>query len=376
MPFTTPKNYVTQFQHQDWIDNVDRVQAAGENGFNRRFHGLEEEFERVKTVLDNLATIATELQTAVANLQGPGQIGDTLNLKNLTVQEKVGIGTLAPDTNLHVQKNQNATTRVLIENTDPGANAGTRFIARESPTKAVELGYINSGVGAFRDLNPNTAYVAALLDASALAFNHQGTGPITFHTDDWRERMRISHNGNVGIGTTDPKGKLSVMQTVAGLSTGLQISSHHTPGVVAGAIIDAFDDGGVTVRGLTLQSNGGNVGIGTTGPAATLDVNGTARIGNWYQQNLDSNGYARVGSLLIQWGQTGAIQGDENGQVTFPIAFTNVYQVVATDDSADNFDNWAKVRNVDVTGFVARREWPGPPAAKGSGTVRWIAIGQ
>jgi len=44
-------NYTPGFQHQDWIDNVDRVQAGSTNGFNARFHALEAEFQRLSTVL-------------------------------------------------------------------------------------------------------------------------------------------------------------------------------------------------------------------------------------------------------------------------------------------------------------------------------------
>ncbi|MER5961468.1 hypothetical protein [Streptomyces sp. NPDC002057] len=36
--------YRPQFTHKDWIDNQDRVQAGGEEGLNRRFHQLEDEF--------------------------------------------------------------------------------------------------------------------------------------------------------------------------------------------------------------------------------------------------------------------------------------------------------------------------------------------
>ncbi|MFJ3765959.1 hypothetical protein ACIPQJ_01655 [Streptomyces sp. NPDC090082] len=36
--------YEPRFQHKDWIDNQDRVQAGGDNGLNDRFHRLEDEF--------------------------------------------------------------------------------------------------------------------------------------------------------------------------------------------------------------------------------------------------------------------------------------------------------------------------------------------
>jgi hypothetical protein len=53
--------YKRTFKHQDWTDNVDRVQAGGPGGFNIRFHSLEAEF-------DNLYSIATQLHDTLATL--------------------------------------------------------------------------------------------------------------------------------------------------------------------------------------------------------------------------------------------------------------------------------------------------------------------
>jgi hypothetical protein len=39
--------YNRAFAHQDWIDNEDVVQAEGENGFNVRFHAVEDELDKV-----------------------------------------------------------------------------------------------------------------------------------------------------------------------------------------------------------------------------------------------------------------------------------------------------------------------------------------
>jgi hypothetical protein len=46
-----PTGYTRQFQHTDWIDFVDPVQAGGGNGFNERFHALESEFDLVATAI-------------------------------------------------------------------------------------------------------------------------------------------------------------------------------------------------------------------------------------------------------------------------------------------------------------------------------------
>jgi len=86
-------------------------------------------------------------------------------------------------------------------------------------------------------------------------------------------------NGNVGIGTTSPASKLTVMDSISGLTTGLQITPYHTPSVIAGTKLNAYDADGTTVRALALQSNGGNVGIGTTAPSAVLEVAGNVKFG-------------------------------------------------------------------------------------------------
>src|SRR5713101_10104234 len=43
--------YKRTFQHEDWIDNEDVVQAGGEKGFNVKFHALEAEFDQLSNVI-------------------------------------------------------------------------------------------------------------------------------------------------------------------------------------------------------------------------------------------------------------------------------------------------------------------------------------
>ena len=56
-----PITYTPQFAHADWQDLVDRVQAGGGNGFNRRFHDLEAEFTRISTVVGQIDAALTAL---------------------------------------------------------------------------------------------------------------------------------------------------------------------------------------------------------------------------------------------------------------------------------------------------------------------------
>lgn len=56
-------SYNPQFQHQDWIDNVDRVQAGGPNGFNGHFHALEAEFQAISQAIAQISTALDALGT-------------------------------------------------------------------------------------------------------------------------------------------------------------------------------------------------------------------------------------------------------------------------------------------------------------------------
>ncbi|MCD0449201.1 hypothetical protein LO762_08370 [Actinocorallia sp. API 0066] len=51
--------YTPEFQHTDWVDNVDKVRAAGDNGFNSRFRAIEEEFHRISKAVAALGTTPT-----------------------------------------------------------------------------------------------------------------------------------------------------------------------------------------------------------------------------------------------------------------------------------------------------------------------------
>jgi hypothetical protein len=57
----TPINYDPTFQHTDWVDNVDRVQASA---FNDRFHGLEAEFTTLRSVITQISDALTALGQA------------------------------------------------------------------------------------------------------------------------------------------------------------------------------------------------------------------------------------------------------------------------------------------------------------------------
>ena len=69
-----PTGYTRQFQHTDWIDFVDPVQAGGNNGFNERFHALESEFDLISTAITSVDNALTSFE------QTPPAVGLTLAL--------------------------------------------------------------------------------------------------------------------------------------------------------------------------------------------------------------------------------------------------------------------------------------------------------
>jgi hypothetical protein len=153
----------------------------------------------------------------------------------------------------------------------------------------------------------------------------------------------IDASGNVGIGTASPNLKLDVQGGGARLlqngGVALNFSNNSTRNWDIGlaASTDAFYIKDVVANSTRVTiDTGGNVGIGTTSPAAKLDVYGTVHIGatantngsavniaqgNYNQVNLTYAGYSGWG-LLIGYGD-GSASGSYHGLNTAAIINVN-----------------------------------------------------
>jgi hypothetical protein len=141
--------------------------------------------------------------------------------ESYTQESYVGIGTNDPHTSLVIKKSAGGALGPILTLQNDGGWAGAGG--------AIDFnGYV---VGA----NEATARVRSLDDgdySSHLAFYSKEPGAVGKRL---QERLRISSNGNVGIGTTDPKGKLHVAGDAlfdgkVGIATGDPQSKLHVSG--------------------------------------------------------------------------------------------------------------------------------------------------
>jgi len=218
---------------------------------------------------------------------------DTSTLMTLLNGGSVGIGTTSPTHKLEVLNTANSATYVRINNQNTGAAAYT----------GVDL---QSYGGGWQVRVP-----ASTIFANSLQFS--------FNDD---ERVRITYDGNVGIGVTSPNSKLDIRNGNLELSDSAfgNIPEIRFTGNSGGryvfAGIKADEDGqfnGHLEFWTTPVSNNntaanaafaermritsaGLVGIGTTSPTARLDVSGGGlSVSGWSNNNSGTTGGVEIG---------------------------------------------------------------------------------
>jgi hypothetical protein len=277
----------------------------------------------------NPVTVATATNVYIAG--APAQGANTTLTKSLALQVasgdsafqgNVGIGTTAPANQLHVagtaQANSfyvpvggttsvfNAALTLYAPNGSAynpnGAIAGVQLLqANNTQAQDGSASYI-SATARNSSVNNQASYFGSVSTSS-------GNTPVTvigqqIGAANYIERLRIDQNGNVGIGTTSPSQMLHVAGNIS--SGGVLIRSAATQATAtdihlgSDGSMDAydnfdiiFDSNGAGAAAFRIKTGSwvpnaatelfridksGNVGIGTTTPQATLDVNGTVRL--------------------------------------------------------------------------------------------------
>jgi hypothetical protein len=223
---------------------------------------------------------------------------------------RLGIGTTAPTNSLsvvggsiNVTNNQNGATEVQIMNSTNGTSATSRLLLNAGGSQDI-IGSTAPGYTALSQLD-NSLFMRTG-GGHSINFVTSDAQPIEFYTNN-TERVRIDSIGNVGIGTTSPIAKLEATASTSGAfpitasDSGLNNGDWFGIGLrgytggsgsIKSAIVKvrngtfsvgdiAFlnnstaDDSNAALSDEKMRiTSAGNVGIGTTSPAAPLDVMG------------------------------------------------------------------------------------------------------
>jgi hypothetical protein len=242
----------------------------------------------------------------------------------------VGIGTSSPQSGLEVSATAVGaiTVPLTVSNQDTSVT-GT----------GVGIGFVVDGVANAFGAQIEAERTASAYHASALKFRTRDTSG-----GGLLERMRIDSGGNVGIGTGSPAAVLDVVASSGGdkgvrvKNTGLgraavEIDAGGTSTAKLGFLNQGTSTGQInsstTVPFIFSGANStermridssGNVGIGTSSPARSLDVNGVIRVADntpveWGGVTTRISGSSASNTLFFSTNNTERMRIDSGGNV-------------------------------------------------------------
>lgn len=240
----------------------------------------------------------------------------------------VGIGTAGPVTNFHVVK-PTYSDSLAVARFDNGnqtayqAGYDTALIVQPD-VACLRLIETNGGTqAAQQELSMAVGDGDAVIRSSSTATNglsimvNASPGNPGYNEGLGTLGLKIANSGDVGIQTTDLRGRLTIKGSSGGPSNTLWLTTNTYSqgssgstlilghGAASGStygIINNMIAGQTAYGNLVLQSGGGNVGIGATGPAEKLEVaGGSVSIGNDYAYKSKSSGGTAV-SLIFAGG--------------------------------------------------------------------------
>ena len=251
-----------------------------------------------------------------ASFDTSNNVGVVINGNNTTASQIIGFSNSNSTYNeLHLRTNSTSTDGLYI---DASSNVG---IGRTDPSERLDVdGKIRARSWFTGADNTNTLYSSTSTGVYLQGSSFTGAGSvISFRRTDGSIKAVVNtETGNVGIGTTSPSAKLSVVGSgenggIFFNNSGAQehrfYSSANSQFNTIGSSTPVWNWAQYTGVGVTpnykMTLNNTGLGIGTTSPAQKLDVNGNIGLsgngtGNRWILLNETNAYA--GTLRIQAG--------------------------------------------------------------------------
>jgi hypothetical protein len=181
------------------------------------------------------------------------------NYVNINSNGNVGIGTSSPKQKLDIA----------------GAGAGSIALTNTGTSGYSEVIFYE-GSSVKGDIWVNGSAQSNYAGVNSLNILQNSNAPIAFYTNGNNERMRIDGGGNIGIGTTNPGANLSVIGEIYASSRVISdryssVTNGNNNSILFSSNTTSFINNGSTS---VYINSSGNVGIGSTSPAHTLDVVG------------------------------------------------------------------------------------------------------
>ena len=265
---------------------------------------------------------------------------------------------------------------------DDGTNVG---IGTPSPTRPLSVYRSTAGsVANFLHYTDASNFSGLYIDVSntdeLVTLNASGDTAASFAFETGNaERMRISANGNVGIGTTSPSEKLEVDGIIKAVhtdnaytklrGTGLYFSRSNSYLIAETNNSLSLNIGDSTSRWANTRINSayikfengstenmritsaGNVGIGTNNPAYKLDVDGIARVGaSGASGQLYIKGLAGTGQYLYL--DDGAVVWTMVGGTNYSIQSNGTSRLTATAGGDVGIGTTSPSQKLDVVGNI------------------------
>ena len=176
-----------------------------------------------------------------------------------------------------------------------GGSAGYNYTAPYNTMIGCQAGYDG---GATRTQTGNT-FIGALTSANgdyffstAIGYKAQVTASQQMVLGE--SSVSVCIPGKLGIGTTTPSQKLDVLGATRVFNTDYDVMGLFSPDYGNYLHIGAWNQEGSNSKNIVLNQFGGNVGINTTTPGYSLDVNGNMKLGGTLTTGLGYTGYPIV----------------------------------------------------------------------------------